>query len=209
MEIRSGSEITISNTMNRIGIFGGTFNPPHVGHLIVAQYALELLRLERLYIVPVYKPPHRSNDIAPFELRFDWCVKTFELKNVIVSDYEKIRGDISYSLYTVRYFAEQHNCTPYFVVGEDALRYIETWHRYRDLLNSCHFVVYPRYCGKPYHERAKEKLGELFEKIVFLQAPLIEISASEIRERVKQGKTIKGMVVSQIEDSVVNHYGKV
>jgi len=104
METRSGSEITISNTTNKIGIFGGTFNPPHVGHLIVAQYALELLQLERLYIVPSYRPPHRSNDIAPFELRFDWCVKTFELKNFIVSDYEKTRGDISYSLYTVLHF---------------------------------------------------------------------------------------------------------
>jgi len=177
--------------------------------LIVAQYALELLQLERLYIVPAYRPPHRSNEIAPFELRFEWCVRTFELKNVVVSDYERTRGDISYSLYTVHHFAEQHGCTPYFIVGEDALRYIETWHRYRELLNACHFVVYPRYCGKPYHNRAKEMLGELFDRILFLEAPLIEVSASEIRARIKQGKSVRGMVVSQIEESVVNYYGKV
>ncbi|WP_052463461.1 nicotinate (nicotinamide) nucleotide adenylyltransferase [Thermotoga caldifontis] len=205
----SGLEITTSNTTSRIGIFGGTFNPPHVGHLIVAQYALELLQLELLYVVPAYRPPHRSGDVAPFELRFEWCVKTFELKNTMVSDYEKQRGDVSYSLYTVQHFAGKHGCVPYFIVGEDALRYIETWHRYRDLLSSCHFVVYPRYCGKPYQERAKEVLGELFDRIVFLNAPLIEISSSEIRERIRQGKSIKGMVVAQIEESVVNHYGKV
>lgn len=209
MEIQFGSETTISNTTNKIGIFGGTFNPPHVGHLIVAQYALELLQLDLLYIVPAYRPPHRSNDIAPFELRFEWCVKTFELKNVVVSDYERTRNDISYSLYTVQHFAERHHTTPYFIVGEDALGYIETWHRYKDLLNSCYLAVYPRYCGRPFHERAKKVLGELFERVVFLEAPLIEISASEIRSRVKQGKSIKGMVVSQIEGSVVTYYGKV
>lgn len=204
-----GSETTTSSIMNRIGIFGGTFSPPHVGHLIVAQYAMELLQLQILYIVPTYKPPHRSNDIAPFELRFDWCQKTFDLKNVLVSDYEKVRGDVSYSLYTVNHFASEHSCKPYFIVGEDALGYIETWYRYKDLLSSCHFVVYPRYCEKPYHEKAKTVLKELFEEIIFLQAPLIELSATEIRKRVRQGKSIKGMVVAQIEDSVVDYYGKV
>lgn len=204
-----GSETTTSSITNRIGIFGGTFSPPHVGHLIVAQYAVELLQLQLLYIVPTYKPPHRSNDTAPFELRFDWCQKTFDLKNIVVSDYEKVRGDVSYSIYTANHFASEHSCKPYFIVGEDALGYIETWHRYKDLLNSCHFVVYPRYCGKPYHERAKTVLKELFEEIIFLQAPLIELSATEIRKRVRQGKNIKGMVVARIEDSVVDYYGKV
>lgn len=206
METQYGLENTALNSKNRIGIFGGSFNPPHVGHLIVSQYAIDILSLDLLYIVPTYIPPHKPNDLAPFELRFEWCKITFDNPNVSISDYEKTRQGISYSLYTVLHFSQLHHTKPYFITGEDSLSYIQNWHRYKDLLENCHFVVYPRYCNKPYEEHAKNVLKELYDNVIFLQAPLIQISASDIRKRIKERKSIKGMVHHRIEKQVIEYY---
>jgi len=206
MVIPSGLGTTVLNTENRIGIFGGSFNPPHIGHLIVAQYAVELLNLQRLYIVPTYIPPHKQNDLAPYDLRFEWCKIIFEEQRIIVSDYEKTRQDISYSFYTVLHFSQIHNTKPYFITGEDTLSYIEKWYNYEELLKICHFVVYPRYCNRPHEMHAKKVLKEFYEQIIFLQAPLIQLSSTEIRNRVRERKSIKGMVDSRIEKKVIEYY---
>lgn len=207
MVIPSGSVTGASNTKNRIGIFGGSFDPPHVGHLIVALYALENLELDLLYVVPCYRPPHRENLLQPFEIRLKWLEKSFaRVEKSFISDYESSVEGPSYSLHTVRHFSHVHNTTPYFIAGEDALSYIEEWYRYEELLNSCHFVVYPRYCGRPYEQRAKSVLKDMYSKILFLDCPVVQISSSEIRSRVRQGKSIRGMVVSEIESSVISAY---
>ncbi len=206
MVIQSGSGSTALNTKSRIGIFGGSFDPPHLGHLIVAESAIEELKLDLLYIIPTYLPPHKPNDLAPFELRLEWCKITFDNQRMFVSDYERTRQDISYSLYTVLHFSELHHTKPYFVTGEDCLSNIENWHRYKDLLSSCYFAVYPRYCNKPYEEHAKAVLKELYDSIIFLNAPLIQISASDIRKRIKEKRSIKGMVHPSIEKKVIEYY---
>lgn len=206
MVIQSGSMDTVLNIKNRTGIFGGSFNPPHIGHLIVSQYAIELLKLDLLYVVPTYIPPHRPNNLAQFDKRFEWCKITFEDPRIVVSDFEKARQDVSYSLYTVRYFAQLHKTKPYFITGEDSLSYIEKWYRYQELLQNCFFVVYPRFCGRPYERKAKKVLGKLYETIIFLKAPLVQLSASEIRERIKEKKSIRGMVHPQIEKQVIEYY---
>lgn len=100
----SGSEISSLNTGNRIGIFGGSFDPVHTGHVLVSVYTLEILDLDRLIVVPVFNPPHKKT-VAPFEKRFEWLKKVFEgMEKVEVSDYEKGRGGVSYSIFTIEYF---------------------------------------------------------------------------------------------------------
>ncbi len=206
MATQCGSDSTVLSTKSRIGIFGGSFNPPHTGHLIISQYALEILNLDLLYIVPTYIPPHKPNDLAPFDLRFEWCKIVFTSPTVIVSDYEKTRQDRSYSLYTVLHFSQLHKTKPYFITGEDSLSYIENWYRYEELLKNCHFVVYPRYCNKPFQEHAKDILKALYDEIIFLDAPLIQVSSSEVRKRIKEKRSIKGMVHPQIEEQVIEYY---
>ncbi len=206
METQSTFPDTVSNTTSKIGIFGGTFNPPHVGHIIIAQYALEELNLDLLYIVPTYKPWHRSETIAPFDLRFNWCKICLEDEKIKVSDFERIRGETSYSIYVIQHFAGLHKTTPFFIAGEDNLSYIEKWHRYLELFELCYFVVYPRYCDKPYEDHAKKVLGKFYERVIFLNAPLIQISSTKIRERIKQNKSIRGMVHPEIEKEVVEYF---
>lgn len=72
----SGSEISSSSTGSKVGIFGGAFDPVHVGHIIVCLYTLEILELDRLVVVPAYNPPHKKTSI-PFEKRFEWLKKVF------------------------------------------------------------------------------------------------------------------------------------
>nr|WP_041446443.1 nicotinate (nicotinamide) nucleotide adenylyltransferase [Pseudothermotoga thermarum] len=196
----------LSNTTSRIGLFGGTFNPPHVGHIIIAQYAVEELELDLLYVIPTYKPWHKSEMLAPFETRFNWCKVCFENEKIKISDFEKVRGETSYSIYVIEHFANLHQTKPFFIVGEDCLSYIEKWYRYNELFEKSHFVVYPRYCNRPYEQHAKTALGKLYETIIFLNAPLVQISSTEIRERIKKNKSIKGMVHPQIEKEVIDYF---
>lgn len=205
MVTQSGSEISSSNTGNRIGIFGGTFDPVHVGHIIVALYALEHLSLDLLLIVPSYNPPHKKPS-APFEKRYEWLKRVFKgVERIEVSDFERERGGTSYTIYTVEHFALLYRTRPYFIVGEDALSYIEKWYRYREILEKVTLVVYPRFCGKPFHLHAQEVLGSL-EGIIFLEMPLIQISSSEIRERIRAGKSVKGFVPEEIRAEVEEFY---
>lgn len=96
----------------------------------------------------------------PFEKRFEWLKKVFGgIEKIEVSDYERQRGGVSYSIFTIEHFSNLYKTKPFFIVGEDALSYFEKWYRYRDILEKANLVVYPRYCGKPYHEHARKVLG--------------------------------------------------
>jgi len=185
---------------NRIGVFGGSFNPVHNGHIIIAIRALEELELDRLYIVPAYLPPHkREINLAPYELRKKWLEKGFEgIGKVVISDYEKERGGISYSLFTMRYFSQKHSCRPYLIAGEDSYRALESWYEYRMLLKESRLAVYPRSCN--------EKPLQLVEGAVLLKAPMIELSSTEIRKRVRSKRSLLGMVPGSIIEEVEKTY---
>jgi len=185
---------------NRIGIFGGSFDPVHIGHLIVSIRAIEELELDTLYIVPAYRPPHKSSaELSPYSLRRQWLEKSFEsVQNAVVSDYERERGDTSYSLYTVRHFASLHLCKPYLIVGEDSYRTLDTWYEYKRLLDEASLVVYPRFSSR-------EELNNM-EGTVFLSAPRIEISSTDIRSRVRLKKSVLGMVPDIILKEVSGYY---
>ncbi len=185
---------------NRIGVFGGSFNPVHNGHIIIAIRALEELELDRLYIVPAYLPPHkREVNLAPYELRKKWLEKCFEgIGKIVISDYEKERGGISYSLFTIRYFSQKHSCRPYLIVGEDSYRALESWYEYRTLLKESRLAVYPRSCN--------EKPSQLVEGVVFLKAPMIELSSTEIRKRARSKMSLLGMVPGSIIEEVEKTY---
>lgn len=185
---------------NKIGIFGGAFDPVHNGHLIVSMRAIEELELELLYVVPTYLPPHKdSGNLSSYELRTGWLDKVFEnVKEVVVSDYERERGVLSYSLYTVRHFARKHRCVPYLVVGEDSYRSFESWYEYETLLEEARLVVYPRF--------SQCETLDLREGVIFLEAPRVEFSSTQIRERVKLKKSVLGMVPECIASEVVQHY---
>ena len=170
--------------MHRIGIFGGTFNPIHLGHLIIAQESLSQFGLKQIIFVPSAIPPHKSlQDIAPARHRLQ-MVKLAISGNArfVVSDLELKRNDKSYTIETIKTFQKKYGPQTelYFIIGLDALLEIFTWKNAEQLLDLCWFLVAPR-AGF-----AINSLDTQVRKRVRLIAmDPVNISASEIRKRVK------------------------
>ncbi len=206
METLSGSlELNLNIKSDTAVIYGGSFNPPHVGHIIILSYALNLLEGD-FYVVTAANPPHKSVKID-FEKRFQWTRKTFSrFKEVQITDVEKRLGGINYAIRTVDFFLKYYK-NVILLIGEDGLGNIEKWYKYEDLLSKAVFAVYPRTRDGSLYKRGREVLGEIYEKrIIELDTPLVEISSSEIRIRVKEGKSIIGMVVDEIIEEVEGTY---
>ncbi len=206
MEIPSGSsELNLNIKSDSAVIYGGSFNPPHIGHIIILSYALSLSDGD-FYVVTAANPPHKSLEVD-FEKRFEWTKKTFSrFSNIQITDIERKLGGINYAIRTVDFFLNYYkNVT--LLIGEDGLGNIEKWYKYDELLSKVTFAIYPRTRDGMLYKRGKEILGSLYDKsIIELDTPLIEISSSEIRKRVKEGKSIVGMVVDEIIEEVKRVY---
>ncbi len=192
----------------KIGIYGGTFDPIHNGHLMISTLVLENLNLDRLMIMPSYISPHKKGVInANFDTRFKWVKKAFKgIDKIEVSDYEGRKGDISYTFNTICHFEKIYGKILY-VMGEDSFVDIEKWYRYKEFLEKVELWVYPRYCERKYLSPLLERLGDFSTNVHILKnAPLFQISSTFIRERIKAGLSIKGYVPEEIRREVIDFY---
>jgi len=185
----------------RYGIFGGSFNPVHNGHVIIANLTLEYLNLDRLYIVPAKYPPHKTGErIVGFSLRYRWLRKVFKKsEKIVISDVEGRREGKSYTVHTVEYFISIHGEKPFLIIGADNAVNFEKWFNYRRIMEISRICVYPR--------RGFERMN-FDESFIWMNLPLVEISASVVRERIKEGKPVDGYVPSSIIDEVLEIYTK-
>lgn len=192
----------------RIGIYGGTFDPIHNGHLIIAISVIESLNLDKLMIMPTYIPPHKEGANADFDRRFKWAKKAFNgIDKIEISDFEGKRKNISYTFNTIQYFEKLYGKLIY-IIGEDSLVNIEKWYKYRELIERVELWVYPRYCEKDYLLPLFKRLGKISMNVHILRkSPLLQISSTLIRDRIKKGLTIKGYVPEEIEKEIIDFYG--
>jgi len=209
MEILYGLKELNSLTKNDTAVvFGSSFNPPHVGHVVILNYALNYFDAD-FYIVPTNVPPHKKLAV-PFEKRFDWAVKTYKVfsdtnKAIFITDMERHIEGVNYAIHNVEYFLKYYKKV-ILLVGEDALGNIERWYRYDELLNKSTLAVYPRTRDGRLYKRGREVLGKLYNRVLELNFPIVEVSSSEIRRFVREGKTITGLVPKEIEDEVIETY---
>ena len=169
----------------RIGIFGGTFDPPHLGHLILASEAHAQLKLTRLLWVLTPTPPHKLNrKISSLDNRLA-MVKlalkdepTFELSTIEIE-----RPGPHYTLDTIRVFSSRYpNADLILLLGGNSLRDLPTWHRPADLVAACRQIGVMRRPGDSIDMASLEKkIPGLKDKVKFVEAPLLEIASSEIR----------------------------
>ena len=171
----------------RIGIFGGTFDPPHLGHLILASEAHTQLKLARLLWVLTPVPPHKMNrPISSLDDRLAMVKlalkdeRSFELSNIEIE-----RPGPHYTLDTIRIFSSRYpNADLILLLGGDLLRDLPTWHRPADLVAACHQIGVMRRPGDSIDMASLEKnVPGLKAKVKFVEAPLLEIASSEIRRR--------------------------
>jgi nicotinate-nucleotide adenylyltransferase len=204
------------------GLFGGTFDPIHIGHLRCASEMLEIFDLNRIIFVPAARPPHKLNTtITPFYHRQQMIRLAIEGNpEFSFSDVENRREKTSYSVETVEYLRDKHRPEKidlYFILGQDAFHAIRTWKDWERLLMMCHFAVMtrPGYTNRGldeiltpefasrfiYDEGARGFRGPTGHVICFREVTFLDIASSNIRKRVKEGKTINYLV-----PDIVRHY---
>jgi nicotinate-nucleotide adenylyltransferase len=203
----------------RIGLFGGTFDPIHWGHLRSAEEVSEALSLERVLFVPAFRPPHKKEEeTTPARHRLQ-MVRLAVRKNphFRVSTVEIERGGISYSIDTLRYYARaaKGRDSYYFILGSDAFREIASWKDFKTLFSLCHFVVTSRPGSRDSNPLSQTPVAvqKLFcydlksqiyrhgsgTALYFVKLTDIAISASGIRRRVQEGKSIRYLVPLEVE----------
>jgi len=179
----------------RIGVFGGTFDPPHIGHLILAAEAVSQLHLTRLFWVLTPTPPHKLDQpITPLEHRLAMLNLILEKDlQFELSTIEMDRADPHYAADTMFLLAEQHpEATLVLLIGGDSLRDLPTWHLAPNLVAACHEIGVMRRPGDAIDLEALEaRLPGVQAKLRFMEAPLLDIASSEIRRRVHQGQAFR------------------
>lgn len=177
--------------MIRVGVFGGTFDPPHIGHLILAAEGLVQLNLDRLLWVLTPDPPHKQGrSISPLDVRLELLYAAladnpaFELSRVDID-----RPAPHYALDTLRLLAEAYPAADLvYLIGGDSLRDLPAWHRPLELLAAVHSLGVMRRPGaKVDLSTLEQQLPGITAKVSFYEAPLLEISSSEIRRNIATG----------------------
>ena len=175
----------------RIGIYGGSFNPVHNGHIHLALTAVSELELDRLYLVPSKISPHRSSaEYVPEEDRLEMLRRACRVSDRLeVCDYELRSDRGSYTIFTVEEFRRRFPDDELFLlVGSDMLMIFETWNRFADILRECTLAVVSRCEGDiPELERKAEELRR-YGNIVICRAEAVEVSSTDIRKKIAKNQ---------------------
>ncbi len=194
---------------DRIGIFGGTFDPPHLGHLILASEARAQLNLTRLLFVLTPTPPHKLNQIiSSLDDRFTMLKLALEDEPAFeLSTTEMERPGPHYTLDTLELLQKKYpNADLILLLGGDSLRDLPTWHRPTDLVAACRQIGVIRRPGDAVELSALEKqIPGITDKVQFVDAPLLEIASREIRRRVSNGLPFRYYLRPAVYDYVVEH----
>lgn len=194
----------------RVGLFGGTFDPPHLGHLILASEASSQLKLTRLLWTVTPDPPHKQGQpVTPLEHRLS-MVKlaiednpSFELSNV-----ELDRPGPHYTVDTIKLLAEQNpNAEIVPIIGGDSLQDLPTWHQPKEFVYRAHWVGVMRRPGEETDLAELEReLPGIRSKVHYVDAPLLEIASREIRNRVATGKPFRYYLPNPVYEYINEHH---
>jgi len=210
-----GCEIKKESTGRRVGLFGGTFNPIHLGHLRGVEEIREAFQLEEVIFIPSSIPPHKVTEkIIDAKHRLEMVrLATSCNPHFSTSDVELSRSGKSYSIDTIRFFREKHQNALFFILGRDAFVEIETWKEFQNLFSFCHFIVMARPGSNILSSTLPEALIPNFrydpeEKawthlsghLIYLREILfLDISSTKIRELIQGGKSARYLIPNEVE----------
>jgi len=213
--------------LKRIGLFGGTFNPIHTGHLRAAVSVREGFGLDTIVLIPAAIPPHKhSKDVAPAADRLEMArLAAAGIDDTVVSDVELVRSGPSYTIDTVRYFRQQFDAGTqlFFIVGTDAFLEIDTWKNYEGLFLSIPMIVLDRpgnhrtvSFSLEVHAFLRSRISEGYlpgedglsfshprRQTVYLHAgEMIDQSSTRIRQRIGRGEAVGDGLPRSVEDYI-------
>ncbi len=199
----------------RIGIYGGTFDPPHLGHLRAAELARESFCLDRIWFMVAKDPPHKKERVkSPFSVRFTMAsLAVEENPHFQVSDFEAGRG-LSYTVDTMKALREVYPHEFFLIVGEDSFEEFPTWKDYRTLVRENNIVVIKRK-WTPFRPPAwasdmgldinylHEGERNCGKGIFYLSCATLPISSSMVREKVKRGLSVRYLVPEKVRKYIL------
>lgn len=181
--------------MKKVGILGGTFNPPHIGHLIVANEVKHALGLDEIRFMPNAVPPHKN---APFDATAEQRLLMAELAvsgftGLTVSGFEVKQGGVSYTYDTMKKVTEiESDVDFYFIIGGDMIDMLPSWHRIEELVALVNFVG----VGRP------GTIGTTGFPIIMVDIPQIELSSTLIRRRFSENGTVQLLIPPTVENFI-------
>lgn len=194
--------------MDKVGVLGGTFDPIHYGHLVIAEEAYARLRLREVLIVPASIPPHKQHRRVTSAGHRVSMVRLAIASNphFRLSTIDVERDGPSHTADTLALLRAETNAELYFIIGEDSLLELPRWHQPARILAQCRLVVMSR-PGYPEPDlRVLASLNpEAVERGIVLRAPQLEISSSELQHRVAAGLPIKYQVPESVEEYISAH----
>lgn len=194
--------------MSRIGIFGGTFNPIHNGHILLAQYCKDELELDKVILIPTYTPPHKSSDDLAYESdRLNMCrIACESLKGFEVSDIEIKRKGKSYTYQTLTSLKEIYpNDELFFIMGADMFLSLDRWKCPEIIFQKASIIAVPRDVSnvselKNYYRNVIAPMGAL---AYILPNSVMQVSSTYIRENIDNYNTVKDLIADKVYDYIV------
>jgi nicotinate-nucleotide adenylyltransferase len=203
-----------SDTPSRLGIYGGTFDPPHLGHLILAETAADNLHLARVIFAPVADPPHKGpRDVhAPAEDRLAMTGRAIaDNPRFALSRVDMDRPGPQYSVDTLRLLREDYpGADLYFLIGADSLRDLPAWSRPAELIQLARLGVVHRRSVETDLESLEVKVPGISRRITWIDAPRIEIASHVLIEQIAAGRSVRYQVPDAVYEYIKTHrlYGK-
>ena len=188
------------SSCKRLGIFGGTFNPPHMAHLLAAENVRDQLKLDKILFIPAAIPPHKMREeVISAKHRLEMVRLAIQGNEYFeLSEIELLRKGPSYTIDTIRSLKHTHpQCDLHFIMGIDLLMDFETWKDPEKILAECKVVA----MNRPGFDLAVID-KELLAQVELVNVPSIDISSTNIRRRVKSGRSIKYLLPAAVEDYI-------
>ena len=194
----------------RIGIMGGTFNPIHMGHLMIAEVAYEAFDLEKVIFVPAYYPPHKHTDVISSEHRYAMTEAAVrDNPHFTISDVEMKRNGPSYTVDTIHHFIQEYGSDVdfYFIAGTDSIQDLPNWKYLDELLELCPFIGAMRPAGSEHLDAVVNSFGQVGRnRIHLLAVPEMKLSATYLRNRLRKGQTVRYMLPKCVVDYIEEHH---
>lgn len=183
--------------MKNIGILGGTFDPPHIGHLIIAEEVREQLSLEEIWFIPSYEPPHKENAYSSVWHRLNMLDLSLESNPYFsINPVETKRQEASYTVDTMEELTKQHPDTHfYFIIGADMVEYLPHWKDINRILKLVTFVGVKR---PNYELQTSYPVKEI-------EVPMLNISSTMLRSKTKEHKSIKYFLAEEVRRYIKEH----
>lgn len=191
----------------KVGILGGTFDPIHFGHLATAESVREIFALDEVLFIPSARPPHKvERHVTPDVHRLMMTyLATRSNEKFTVSPMEFLREGLSYTLDTMNALTEKFGAAAelFFIIGADSMADLSKWYRARELVSKVHFIATKRPGVEVDFPALEEFFGEeRMAHIHKVETPGLEISSTDIRERVRAGRSIKYLVPEVVEEYI-------